>query len=427
MKQKPLLKKEFTLFTPEMKAERTILCPDIFPIHMQLLQEVFRMYGYRLDVLKYDGKKVIDTGLKYIHNDMCYPAICVIGQLLYGLTCGDYDPKKCALIYFQTGGGCRASNYIWLLRKALKNMGMEDVPVISISFGGVEKHPGLTLTPPMLFKGLMSVVYGDMLMLLRNQVRPYEENPGDADRCVEKWIAKLVEQFRHNQGLVGKAVKENLWQIAADFHAIPRVIVPKVRVGIVGEIYVKYSPLGNNGLEAYLDSQDCEYMVPGVLGFVQYCFANMEIDWQLYGGKRSSLYIGKLAEKAAGVLESYMQSALAPYPDFTRPKTFAQTKKMADRVLHRGVKMGEGWLLPAEMGELIENGYSSIICAQPFGCLPNHIVGKGVIRTLKELFPDANICPVDYDSGASKVNQENRIKLMLSVAEEQLKNQTNNQ
>lgn len=413
-------KKSYTEFTAEMKNTHTILCPDIFPIHMHLLQEVFKMYGYHVRVLKDDGKKVIDTGLKYIHNDMCYPAICAVGQMLYALTQTDIDIDHTALIYFQTGGGCRASNYIWLLRKALHNLHMDQVPVISISFGGLEKHSGFHLTPPMLFKGLMSVVYGDMLMLLKNQVRPYENNPGDAQRCVDKWTKNLTEQFRHNRGLVGKAVKKNLSQIVKDFHDIPRTVTPKVKVGIVGEIYVKYSPLGNNGLEAYLESQDCEYMVPGVLGFVQYCFANMETDYQYYGGKKLYLHIGHLAEAGARLLEKYMLDALKPYPDFTAPKPFSKTKEMAQRVLDRGVKMGEGWLLPAEMGELIESGYENIVCAQPFGCLPNHIVGKGVVRTLKTLFPNSNICPVDYDAGASKVNQENRIKLMLSVAREQL-------
>ncbi|MBQ1977265.1 MAG: 2-hydroxyacyl-CoA dehydratase [Ruminococcus sp.] len=409
-----------TDFTKEMKKEYTILAPDIFPTHMELLSELFRMYGYKLDVLKYEGKKVIDTGLKYLHNDMCYPAICSIGQQLYALTCGDYDPHKCALIQFQTGGGCRASNYIWLLRKALKNMGMDYVPVISLSFSGIEKYSGFKITVPMLYKAGMALVYGDMLLLLKNQVAPYEKTKGDTRKVVEKWIKELTDQFRKNKGLRIKALKKNLQDIAADFHNIERVERKKTKVGIVGEIYVKYSSFGNNGLEKFLDTQDCEYMLPGVLGFFQYCFANMELDYNFYGGKKMPARIGRIIERVAGKAEKYIYDALKPYGEFVIPATFEEKKKNVEKVLSKGVKMGEGWLLPAEIIELIELGYSNIICAQPFGCLPNHIVGKGVIRRLRELYPDANIFPIDYDAGASKVNQENRIKLMLSVAREEV-------
>lgn len=405
-------------FTKQMKKEYTILAPDIFPTHMELLAELFRMYGYNLVVLKYEGKKVIDTGLKYLHNDMCYPAICALGQQLYALTCGDFDPHKCALVQFQTGGGCRASNYIWLLRKALKNMGMEYVPVISLSMTRLEKYSGFKFTLPMLLKAVMAIVYGDMLLLLKNQTAPYEVNKGDTRRVVEKWIHELTEQFRRNKGLSQKSMKKNLSAIAEDFHNIKREKREKTKVGIVGEIYVKYSSFGNNGLEKFLESQDCEYMLPGVLGFFQYCFSNIETDYNYYGGSKLVLKGGNIAEWMARKVEGAMCDALKPYPEFVAPSPFDEKKKNVEKVIDRGVKMGEGWLLPAEVIELIESGYSNIICAQPFGCLPNHIVGKGVIRTLRELYPDANIFPIDYDAGASKVNQENRIKLMLSVARE---------
>lgn len=405
-------------FTPKMKKEYTILAPDIFPVHMDLLKEIFRMYGYNLEVLRYRGKNIIDTGLKYLHNDMCYPAICVIGQQLYALTCGDYDPRKTALIQFQTGGGCRASNYIWLLRKALKNMGMEYVPTLSVSFSGIEKYSGFKITPMLWVKGLMAIIYGDMLMLLKNQTLPYEVNAGETKRTVAYWSAELIRQFRKNQGLYGSALRKNLNAMVKDFHNIKRSGEKKIKVGIVGEIYVKYSPLGNNGLEDFLLSQGCEYMIPGVLGFMQLCFSNIDMDYQYYGGKRIIKRAGAIAEWTARKVEKAMLEALKDYPEFIAPSPFEEIKSIGSRVLDRGVKMGEGWLLPAEMAELIEKGYSNIVCAQPFGCLPNHIVGKGTIRTLRELYPDANICPIDYDSGASKVNQENRIKLMLAVAAE---------
>lgn len=405
-------------FTAEMKKDYTILVPDIFPSHMELLKEIFKMYGYNIEVMHYEGQKVIDTGLQYIHNDMCYPAICSIGQLLYAIKSGDYNPHKVALLQFQTGGGCRASNYIWLLRKALKNMDMDYIPVISLSFSGMEKQSGFKITPAMLLKGMMAVLYGDMIMLLKNQIMPYEVNKGETAALVENWNKELINQFKHNKGLIGKSVKRNLHNIAADFCKIERDGTKKTKVGIVGEIYVKYSQFGNNGLEAFLASEDCEFMVPGVLGFVQYCFAGFDIDNEYYGGSRKNAFV-KIAYKLIGRLEKYLLDALKDFPEIVAPYEFEHLQQLADKVLDRGVRMGEGWLLPAEMAELIEKGYNNIVCAQPFGCLPNHIVGKGVIRTLKEMYPNANICPVDYDSGASKVNQENRIKLMLSVEREE--------
>lgn len=406
-------------FTKEMREEYTIIAPDIFPTHMELLQEVFRLHGYRLQVVHYEGKQVIDTGLKYLHNDMCYPAICMLGQQLHALTCGDFDPKKCALIQFQTGGGCRASNYIWLLRKALKRMDMEYVPVISLNFSGLEKSSGFRITPMMLLQGIGSLVYGDLLLLLKNQVAPYEKHAGDTRAVVKHWIAALTEQFRRKRGLTMRAMRKNMKAMAADFHAIERVERETIKVGIVGEIYVKYSSFGNNGLEAFLASQGCEFMVPGVLGFFQYCIANIETDYDNYGGNRLMRRIGRIAMYITKKWERCISGALKPYPEFAAPAPFEKLEALADRVIDRGVKMGEGWLLPGEIAELIEKGYPNVICAQPFGCLPNHIVGKGTVRRLRELYPNANIFPVDYDAGASRVNQENRIKLMLSIAKEE--------
>lgn len=408
-------------FTKQMKKEYTIIAPDIFPTHMELLSELFRQYGYKLEVVHYEGKEVIDEGLAHIHNDMCYPAICMAGQQLYALKCGGFDPHKSALIQFQTGGGCRASNYICLLRKAFKNMGMEYVPIISLSFTGIEKYSGFKITPLMLLSGIRSLVYGDMLMLLKNQTLPYEVNKGDTDKTVKKWIDILTEQFRHKKGLTSRAMKKNLEGIAADFAAIKREKKNLKKVGIVGEIYVKYSSFGNNNLEKFLLSQNCEYMVPGVLGFFQYCFSNIETDHKYYGGSNFVLLAGKTAEKMADGWEKLMIDVLKKYPEFTPPSSFSDIKRTAERVIDRGVKMGEGWLLPGEAADLIEKGYNNVICAQPFGCLPNHIVAKGTVRKLRELYPKANIFPIDYDAGASKVNQENRIKLMLSMADDERK------
>ena len=406
-------------FTKEMKREYTILAPEMFPTHMEILQSAFKSYGYNIEIVRYQGKKVIDTGLKYLHNDVCYPAICSLGQQLYALTCGDYDPHKTALIMFQTGGGCRASNYIMLLRKALHSMGMDYVPVISVSFAGLETYSGFRFTPSMILTGIRGLIYGDMLLLLKNQTLPYEIRKGDTDRVVQKWIDTLAEQFRRRKGISGRAMRRNLRQMAEDFHNIPREKKDLVKVGVVGEIYVKYAAFGNNGLEDFLLSQGCETMIPGVLGFFQYCFANMEVDYRYYGGSAVSVWAGRLAGRIADKWEEEMLEALRDYPEFVAPVSFDRVKELADRVINRGVKMGEGWLLPGETAELIEKGYTNVICTQPFGCLPNHIVGKGTIRKLRELYPEANIFPVDYDAGASKVNQENRIKLMLAIARDE--------
>ncbi len=408
-------------FTREMRKERAILAPDIFPIHLRLVREVFRLHGYRLEILHYEGQHVIDTALKYLHNDICYPAICTVGQQLYAFESGEWDPDECAVIHYQTGGGCRASNYVMLLKKALDNMGLGDrVPVISLNFGGLDENPGFSITLPMIIEAFRSILYGDMLMLLLSQTLPYEDRRGSADALCDTWISRLAEDFSHHRGLTGPEVKKNLCRMAADFAALPVTVVPKTRVGIVGEIYVKYSPFGNNGLERMLLDLGCEYTVPGALGFFQYSLENASVDRRYYG---TSLPLAALCSAARGVTEKWerdMEEALAPYPRFRPPISFGTVSRLAPNVIDKGVKMGEGWLLAGETAALIESGCRSIVCAQPFGCLPNHIVGKGTIRRLRELYPTANIFPVDYDSGASRVNQENRIRLMLAMANDPL-------
>ena len=274
---------ETPIFTEEMKKNYTILTPDIFPLHLELVVRVFRRYGYKVEILHTRGKAIIDKGLEHIHNDMCYPAVCVAGQFIDALTSGKYDPHKTALVLFQTGGGCRASNYIWVLRKALENMGMGYVPVLSLSLNKMEQHPGFKLVPSLLFKGLMALVYGDMLTLLKNQTKPYEKNKGDTDKLTSEWIETLVDALMKGKLLIGPSFKKTLSKIASSYASIPRTNEKKIRVGIVGEIYVKYSPLGNNGLEEFLEKEGCEYMVPGVLPFFFYMFDNRINAKNLYG------------------------------------------------------------------------------------------------------------------------------------------------
>ncbi|MGN0153172.1 MAG: acyl-CoA dehydratase activase-related protein [Lachnospiraceae bacterium] len=406
-------------FTKEMKKDYTILIPDMLPVHFKLLRTIFTQNGYRVGLLKNTGRKVVDTGLKYVHNDTCYPALLVIGQMISALQSGKYDVNKVALMITQTGGGCRASNYIHLLRKALQKAGLGQVPVISLNISGLESNSGFHLTLEMIYQALIGLTYGDLFMLLKNQVRSYEINKGDADALIDKWVKELSDQFKHRKGYTPKGMEKNLRAIVEDFARIPVNKVPKTKVGIVGEIYVKYSSMANNDLENFLVEQDCEVMVPGVMGFMMFKIDNRIEDINLYGGNLAKKKVVQLLMKYCEMLEGMLYDAVSKYSDFMPPSKYAHIKQLITGVVGLGNKMGEGWLLTAEMLELAESGYGNIICAQPFGCLPNHIVGKGMIRKIKEIYPKANIVPIDYDPGATKVNQENRIKLMLSVAREE--------
>ena len=410
---------QYPEFTPEMKQTHTILIPNAMPVHFSLMGSVFRDAGYQVDFLDYSGQKVIDTGLKYVHNDACYPAIVVIGQLIYALESGDYDPHKTALMLYQTGGGCRASNYVHMLRKALKKAGLSYVPVVSVNFGGIEKNSGFEITPMMFLKGLITWLYGDFIMLLRNQVMPYEVNSGDARMLMEKWRITLTDQIRDNKGLTFSSIKRNFHAIAADFAGVKIEKTPKPLVGIVGELYVKYADFGNDHLLGFLVEQGAEVMVPGILGFALYSLNIGRENFRLYGDRKGVMF-SRAAVRYVEALEKIMLKVLEEYPQFARPVPFPKLKKLGEQTISSGVCMGEGWLLTAEMAELIEKGYSNIVCVQPFGCLPNHIVGKGMIRGMTEKYQDANICAIDYDPGATRVNQQNRIKLMLSIAREKM-------
>ena len=404
------------IFTKEMKKTHTILFPDMLPIHFEIIRHVFDQYGYRTEVLHNDGREVINTGLKYVHNDTCYPALLVIGQFINALQSGKYDLDHTALMITQTGGGCRASNYIFLLRKALKKAGFEQIPVISLNTSGLESNPGFQLTIPMLVKMMVALVYGDELMLLSNQVRPYEKHQGDADALVGVWVKRIGTMLSSRRGLTLPEMRRLFDEIAQAFAAVPQKRCSKIRVGVVGEIYVKFSPLGNNGLEKFLLEQGCEVMVPGVMGFIMYTLSNQEVDHRLYGGNVVKSSLSKVALHYLEAVEGAMLDAIRRTECFTAPSPFPRLEELGDRVINRGSKMGEGWLLTAETLELIENGYPNVICTQPFGCLPNHINGRGMMNRIKELAPQANIVAIDYDSGAASVNQENRIKLMLSSA-----------
>ena len=405
-------------FTKEMM-DYTILAPNMLEIHFNLLINIFGQYGYKAELLKNDGRTVVDEGLKYVHNDTCYPALLVIGQLIDALNSGKYNPDKTALLITQSGGGCRASNYIHLLRKALRKAGYPQVPVISLNLSGLEKNSGFKIRLSMALKMLSAVIYGDLIMLLKNQIEPYEVNKGDAEKLTQKWIDDLSAEMQKGKGYSFFEIKKTLPKITESFSKIPLdKSITKTKVGVVGEIYVKYSPLANNHLEEFLFGQDCEVMVPGLLGFINFKVDNRLEDIKLYGGNPFKKIAMKFAMWYLSKIEKNLLDAAGAYGDFNVPAPYAHIKEICTKIIGPGCKMGEGWLLTAEMMELIESGYGNIVCAQPFGCLPNHIVGKGMIRKLKEMYPQSNIVPIDYDPGATKVNQENRIKLMLAIAKE---------
>jgi len=406
-------------FTKDMM-DYTLLAPNMADVHFSILTNMFAEYGYKVELLKNDGRAVVDEGLKYVHNDTCYPALLVIGQLIDALNSGKYDVNKVALMITQSGGGCRASNYIHLLRKALRKAGYGHVPVISLNLSGLEKNSGFKIRLSMAVKMLSAMIYGDLIMLLKNQVEPYEVNAGETNKLVQKWIDDINTMFKNRKGYSLKEMRKILPEITKSFAEIKIEKTEKVKVGVVGEIYVKYSPLANNHLEEFLFSQGCEVMVPGLLGFFLFKTDNRLEDCKLYGGKVLKKYAMQIAMWFLTRYETELRKAAAAYGNFCVPETYQHIKEKCTKIIGAGCKMGEGWLLTAEMMELVESGYGNIVCAQPFGCLPNHIVGKGMIRKLKELYPESNIVPIDYDPGATRVNQENRIKLMLSVAQENL-------
>ncbi|MDR0903019.1 MAG: 2-hydroxyacyl-CoA dehydratase [Ruminococcus sp.] len=405
------------LFTEEMKKEYTILIPMMLPLHFKMLEQIFNSHGYTAELLYTTGRKVVDEGLRNVHNDTCYPALLVIGQLMDALLSGKYDIHKVALMITQTGGGCRASNYISLLRKALIKHGLEFVPVVSLNFVGLEKNPGWKITPGMFKDMIVGICYADLMVWLANQVRPYEKTPGETDALCERWLKYLCESdFKLTE------YHKNLPQIVKDFEKIPYTPSEKPKVGIVGEVYIKFAPLGNNNLEEFLRKEGCEVVITGLLDMILFMADHNIVETELY-----RMNYGKYIVYAAakwfmrgvqnGIIKAVKNSR------FTPPGKFEDTKENSRGYVSPGNKMGEGWLLTAEMLELLHSGVNNIVCAQPFGCLPNHIVGKGMIRKIRNAHPEANIVAVDYDPGATAVNQENRLKLMLSTARTKDNNQ----
>ena len=408
-------------FTRKMKKDYTILSPSMAPIHFKILKPILQREGYKIEIMENEGPEVLQLALKYLHNDMCYPSMLTTGQMLATMKSGKYDPDKVAMIITQSGGGCRDSNYINLMRKAFEKAGYPDVPFISANIWGLELNSGAMLKPTSLLMALAGLIYGDMIMIASNQIRPYEVNRGETDAMIDKWATRIGEGFAHGKGWTVGAMKKNLKAIADDFAAIKIEKTPKVKVAVIGELFLKYSAPGNNHLEEFLAEQDCEVYVPSILGFGIYKTNGALEDLRLYGGKPLKKLILEIAMRYMFKMEDILISALEENPAFVAPERVNDLKKRAEGVIGIGNSMGEGWYLAAEMLEFADNGYENIVIVQPFGCLPCHVAAKGMINKVRRIDPRLNVVDIEYDPGATKVNQENRIKLMLVVAKEKLK------
>ncbi len=407
-------------FTLKMKKDYTILSPSMAPIHFKILKPILLRQGFKIEIMENEGPEVLQLALKYLHNDMCYPSMLTTGQMLATMMSGKYDPDKVAMVITQSGGGCRDSNYINLMRKAFEKADFPNVPFISANIWGLELNSGINLTPVSLLMALAGLIYGDMIMIVSNQVRPYEVNKGETDALVDKWTAKIGEGFSKGRGYSVGAMKKNLKAIADEFAAIEIKKTKKVKVAVIGELFLKYSAAGNNHLEEFLAEQDCEVYVPSILGFGIYKTNGALEDLRLYGGSKIKRLILEIAMKYMFKMEDILISAIEANPAFVPPERVNDLKKRAEGVIGIGNSMGEGWYLAAEMLEFADHGYENIVIVQPFGCLPCHVAAKGMINKVRRLDPRLNVVDIEYDPGATKVNQENRIKLMLVVAKEKL-------
>ena len=415
------LKEERVIFTKKMREEYTILCPEMSPIHFDLIEVACRMSGYHLKVVgDGDEKEAVEFGLRYVNNDACYPSIIVVGQIMQALEKGDLDLDKTAVVITQTGGGCRASNYIGFIRRALYKAGLSKIPVISVNMSKLESNPGFKISLDLLIRAIYAVILGDLFMRVTLRMRPYEKVKGTTDALYEKYDA-IAKEFLSKKKPKIKDFKELCAKIVKDFDAIEITDEVKPKVGIVGEILVKFSPAANNHIVKLLEKEGAEAVVPDLLDFLYYCFYNTNFKAEHLGAKATIAHFANMGMKLIDKFRAYVKKPLADSKHFDAPSDIKDLAFMAKDIVSLGNQTGEGWLLTGVMLELIHSGTTNIVCTQPFGCLPNHIVGKGVMKKLREEYPDANLVAIDYDSGASEVNQLNRIKLMLSVAKENLK------
>ena len=408
-------------FTEEMRdAGYTILAPQMAPYHFELLVPIFERFGYNVELLPSVDHGAVDAGLKYVNNDICYPSILVTGQIMEAVMSGKYDTDKLAVLITQTGGGCRATNYISLIRKALKSVGLSHIPVIAISFKDLgEVNPGFSITPAMLYQAVSALQYGDLLMMCLYRTRPYEVEPGSANALFDHWMTECKRQLA--RGVKRGEFKRTVKQIVEDFDTLPlQGEGTKPRVGVVGEILVKFHPTANNQIVDVIEREGCEAVVPGLIEFFLFGAAGGIFQKDPLGRSAKGAFGSKIALQVVKALRAPVTKALEESTRFNPPASIYELAEYASEILSLCNSMGEGWLLTAEMVELIRTGAPNVVCTQPFACLPNHVVGKAVIKELRRRYPESNIVAVDYDPGASEVNQLNRIKLMIAVAKSNL-------
>lgn len=408
------------VFTEEMRKTYTILAPQMAPIHFELLEPAFRASGYNLVVLGNDNKAAVNAGLKYVNNDACYPSLITVGMFMDAVTSGKYDTDHLAIIMSQTGGGCRASNYVGFIRRALEKAGYPQIPVISLNLSSLESNPGFKINFSLAQRGIYCLVFGDILMRCIYATRPYEAVKGSTDALHQKWVKKITDYVSTDKAISHRTYKRYCREIVKDFDELPRLDIRKPKVGIVGEILVKFMPMANNYLADLLESEGAEPVIPDLMDFFLYCFFNNKFKAEKLGFKKSSWTKSRLGIWGIEVLRKTAHKALAESKHFAPPANIYDTARGAKGIVSLGNQTGEGWFLTGEMVELINAGVNNIVCCQPFGCLPNHIVGKGVIKELRHQYPKSNIVAIDFDPGASEVNQLNRIKLMLSTAQKNL-------
>ena len=401
------------VFTKKMRDEYTLLIPQMSPIHFNYLKEAMKACGYNVVLLPPVDKNSVEEGLRYINNDACYPTIVTLGQIISALKSGEYDVNRTGVFMSQTGGGCRASNYVALLRKALKDLGMSQIPVVSFNAVGLEKNPGFRITPKMGMMLAVGCIYGDLMMRVLYRTRPYEAEPGAADALMESWYDRIVDNMLHFKKSV---FEKNIQGIVKEFDELPRLDIEKPKVGVVGEILVKYHPNANNDIVGTIEAEGGEAVVLDLLDFFLYGMENKKFNYQHLSGTWTSMKLNQFAIKAVEFLRRPMREALRNSRNFTEPASIEETAEAASQIISIGNQCGEGWLLTGEMVELIHSGVENIVCLQPFACLPNHVTGKGMMKAIRKMNPKANIVAIDYDPGASEVNQMNRIKLMMSTA-----------
>ena len=405
-----------TEFTKKMFDEGyTILAPKMSPIHFDILQPVMRRYGYHVVMLENEGRSAIEAGLRFVNNDACYPSIITVGQMMEAVLSGKYDTDRLALAMTQTGGCCRASNYVGFIRRALDKAGLSHIPVISFNANGMEKNGGFKVSPALLLAAVRALVYGDLLMRCLYRVRPYEKEKGSADALAAKWRDLCVDSLVQKHP--SRSYRQICRELVQAFDELPiDETLVKPRVGVVGEILVKYMPVANNHLVELLEREGAEAVVPDLMDFFNYCFYGGIFKHRYLGKKWTASAVARLVVSAIRTARSPAIEALRQSTRFEAPMPIEKIAALADPFLAQGNQYGEGWFLTGEMAELLTTGVSNIVCIQPFACLPNHVVGKGVIKKLRAHYPDANIVAVDYDPGSSEANQLNRLKLMLAVA-----------